>query len=45
MRDHATPLLTQFSVNVKENILSCKTKISSKTNWVFNAKQNVKVAD
>ena len=32
MKEAATGLLTQYSVNVKNNIRSCK-KISFNTNW------------
>jgi hypothetical protein len=32
MKEVATVLLTKFSVNVKDNIRSCKTKISANTN-------------
>jgi len=41
----ATRLLTQFSVNVKDNVTSCNTKISSNTIWWCHAKPNVKAAD
>jgi len=41
MKEVATRLLTQSSVNVKSKIVFCKTKIYSNTYWWRHAKQNV----